>query len=159
MTPLHLAAEDGYYKVCQLILKNILPAKSVETSGNTKSWSKLDISRVKNPADNWGKTPLHMAAENGHIDVYSLICETANNKNPPDEEKVTPLHLAAEKGLLLMCRAILTYVPEDKNAFDENGKTPCDLAKGGFFSESTIRFSNLPISNKNIPKNYPEFEI
>ena len=100
-----------------------------------------------------------MAAENGHIDVYSLICETANNKNPPDEEKVTPLHLAAEKGLLLMCRSILTYVPEDKNAFDENGKTPCDLAKGGFFSESTIRFSNLPISNKNIPKNYPEFEI
>ena len=32
-------------------------------------------------------------------------------------------------------------------------------AKGGFFSESVIRFSNLQISKKNIPKNYPELEI
>ena len=32
-------------------------------------------------------------------------------------------------------------------------------AKGAFFSESEIRFSNLPISQKNIPKNYPELEI
>ena len=31
--------------------------------------------------------------------------------------------------------------------------------KGGFFSESTIRFSNLPISKKNIPKNYPKLGI
>ena len=29
--------------------------------------------------------------------------------------------------------------------------------KGGFFSESVIRFSNL--QKKNIPKNYPELEI
>ena len=28
--------------------------------------------------------------------------------------------------------------------------------KGGFFSESAIRFSDLQISKKNIPKNYPE---
>ena len=31
--------------------------------------------------------------------------------------------------------------------------------KGGFFSESAIRFSDLQISEKNIPKNYPEPEI
>ena len=34
-----------------------------------------------------------------------------------------------------------------------------DVLKGGFFSESVIRFSNLPISKKKIPKNYPELEI
>ena len=33
------------------------------------------------------------------------------------------------------------------------------LTKGGFFSESAIRFSNLQISQKNIPKNYPGLEI
>ena len=33
-------------------------------------------------------------------------------------------------------------------------------SKGGFFSESVIRFSNLQISKKkNIPKIYPELEI
>ena len=31
--------------------------------------------------------------------------------------------------------------------------------KGGFFSESAICFSDLQISKKNIPKNYPELEI
>ena len=31
--------------------------------------------------------------------------------------------------------------------------------KGGFLPESGIRFSNLQISKKNIPKNYPELEI
>jgi hypothetical protein len=31
--------------------------------------------------------------------------------------------------------------------------------KVSFFSESEIRFSNLPIYQKNIPKNYPELEI
>ena len=32
--------------------------------------------------------------------------------------------------------------------------------KGGFFSESVIRFLNLQICRKkNIPKNYPELEI
>ena len=33
------------------------------------------------------------------------------------------------------------------------------ITKGGFFSESAIHFSNLQISKKNIPKNYPEIEI
>ena len=33
------------------------------------------------------------------------------------------------------------------------------VIKGGFFSESAIRFSDLQISKKNIPKNYPELEI
>ena len=34
-----------------------------------------------------------------------------------------------------------------------------DTSKGGFFSESAIRFSDLQISKKNIPKNYLELEI
>ena len=33
------------------------------------------------------------------------------------------------------------------------------LGKGGFYSESVIRFLNLRISKKNIPKKYPELEI
>ena len=33
------------------------------------------------------------------------------------------------------------------------------VSKGGFFSESAIRFSNLQISKKNIFQNYPELEI
>ena len=44
-------------------------------------------------------------------------------------------------------------------AFDEGNNLFCTfrVTKGGFFSESAIRFSNL--QKKNIPKNYPELEI
>ena len=35
----------------------------------------------------------------------------------------------------------------------------CYFHKGGFFSESAIRFSKLQTSKKNIPKSYPELEI
>ena len=33
------------------------------------------------------------------------------------------------------------------------------VSKGGFFSESEIRFCKSPNLQKNIPKNYPELEI
>ena len=33
------------------------------------------------------------------------------------------------------------------------------VSKGGFSSESAIRFSDLQIKKKKIPKNYPELEI
>ena len=33
------------------------------------------------------------------------------------------------------------------------------VVKGGFFSESAIRFSNLQISKEIFQKNYPELEI
>ena len=38
-------------------------------------------------------------------------------------------------------------------------KTQNPRAKGGFFSESAIRFFKPPNLQKNIPKNYPELEI
>ena len=93
-----------------------------------------------------------------HIGAYSLICENAYHKNPQDREGVTPLHLAAEKGLLLMSRAILIYVPEDKNAFDGNGKTPCDLAKENGHSRLVRFFETGEIANKrkfNVQCNRP----
>ena len=48
-----------------------------------------------------------------------------------------------------------------KLLFSRFKKTPetSKPGKGGFLSESAMYFSNLQISKKNIPKNYPELEI
>ena len=56
------------------------------------------------------------------------------------------------------------YLPIIKVIFLKNERIEiaCNefqVGKGGFFSESAIRFSNLQISKKNIAKNYPELEI
>ena len=51
-TPLHLAASNGHFSVCELIIDNI---------------------SEKNPEDQFGWTPLHSAAQNGHLRVCKLI--------------------------------------------------------------------------------------
>ena len=63
---------------------------------------KLIIENVddKNPADRNGMTPLHRAAEYGHLDICKLIIQNVEDKNPPSNDRSTPLHWAAENGHL-----------------------------------------------------------
>ena len=44
-----------------------------------------------NPADNQGFTPLQIAAQTGHLDIYKLIIDQVENKNPTDKDGTTPL--------------------------------------------------------------------
>ena len=45
------------------------------------------------------------------------------------------------------------------NCFDCDSRILPTYHQGGFYSESAIRFLDLQISKKNIPKNYPKLEI
>ena len=71
----------------------------------------------KNPKDVHDCTPLHRAAENGHLEICRLIMESVNNKNPCSRLGTTPLHRAAEYGHLEVCRLIIENV-SDKNPKD-----------------------------------------
>ena len=51
-----------------------------------------------NPKDDYGKTPLHYAAENGHLGVCQLILEKVHEKNPKDDYGMTPLENADLNG-------------------------------------------------------------
>ena len=69
----------------------------------------------KNPTDMMGGTPLHEAADNGHLEIVKLIMGHVKNKNPAMKYYgTTPLHYAAEKGHLEICRLIIQNV-ENKN--------------------------------------------
>ena len=54
----------------------------------------------RNPANNDGMSPLHYAAENGHLDIVKYIAEHLENKNPANNFGWTPLHFAAKKDYL-----------------------------------------------------------
>ena len=73
----------------------------------------------KNPADDNGVTPLHLAAENGHSKVCHHIMMNIDNKNPSDNKRQTPLYVAAQKGHYHVVKAILENI-EDKNPVDLN---------------------------------------
>ena len=50
----------------------------------------------KNPADDYGYTPLHIAAVRGHFDIFKYIADNLENKNPSDDDGETPRSLATE---------------------------------------------------------------
>ena len=39
----------------------------------------------KNPVDNYGNTPLHIAAEEGHLEIVKFFMENVDDKNPTDQ--------------------------------------------------------------------------
>jgi ankyrin repeat protein len=46
-----------------------------------------------------GWTPLHKAAEKGHLKIVNLLLEHAIDKNPADKAGNTPLHIATKKAI------------------------------------------------------------
>jgi ankyrin repeat protein len=60
----------------------------------------------KNPATNVGTTPLHLAAQRGHEEIFKAIFKEIKDKNPGDNHGWTPLHYAFSQGNLQLCQFI-----------------------------------------------------
>ena len=52
----------------------------------------------KNPKDNNGVTPLHLAVIYGNEDIVQIIIDVADEKNPEDNNGLTPLDEAYKNG-------------------------------------------------------------
>ena len=102
------AVRDGRLDICQMILEVIDEA---------------------NPPDSMGWTPLHEAADQGHLEIVKLIMSRVENKNPPiNKYETTPLHYASEKGHFEICKLIIESL-EDKNPRSHRRvSTPFDCA-------------------------------
>ena len=94
-----------------------------------------------NPKDESGETPLHYAADFGHLRLFKFIMEHAIHKNPPNDYGDTPLHLTAfgdpqllggsigsTEEKLQICQFIIENVA-DIDPVNEDGKTPLDYAR------------------------------
>ena len=82
----------------------------------------------KNPADQRGQTPYHLAAEFGHTAICKLMFEHLSDRNPAIEERgKTALHCAAEKGHVEVCKLIMD------DLVDNNINNPERTRDGSFF--------------------------
>lgn len=71
----------------------------------------------------YGKTPLHIAAENGYDDVVKALIAAGAELNCHSDDGRTPLHLAAQDGGITVVQA-LTAAGVDVNSCCDYGTTP-----------------------------------
>jgi hypothetical protein len=106
--PIHDAARDGDIKKVELLLKgqpNLVSSKDEE----------------------YGQTPLHIAAFNDRLDVAKLLLANKADVNAKAKNGSTPLHLAAAKGNKDMADFLLAN-KADVNAVDNDGWSPMHSA-------------------------------
>ena len=106
-TPLHLAAINGHFSICKLIIENVVE---------------------KNPLNKYMFTPLHAAAANGNYSIFQMIIESIQgNRNPKDILGITPLQIASAYGHFDICVFLLSY-KEIANSLADFNETPYHLA-------------------------------
>ena len=80
------------------------------------------------PTDPSLETPLHLAAEKGHLELCIWIMDNLDNKSPVKSDGTTPLHIAAKSGNWHLYHVIQDKLVE-KNPIDNSGITPKKLWK------------------------------
>ena len=96
-------------------------------NGNIAEVERLIVAGAMVDAVNeYGQTPLHLAAWNGHTDIVSALIVVRADVNAVDEDVQTPLHLAAINGHTAIVESLLK-AGADVNAKDAGGKTPLHL--------------------------------
>jgi ankyrin repeat protein len=101
-------------------------------------WLLLDHGATANSEDNFGRTPLHLAAggtynfERDRVRTAQLLLERGADSNALDGYHATPLHLASYYGRVAIARALLDG-GADANSKDNKGRTPLhSVAEGRY---------------------------
>ena len=97
------------------------------------------------------KTPIHFAAENGHLEIVNYIAQYIKEVNPANKIGSTPLHYAAENGHMVVFKYIAEHL-ENKNPAANGGWTPLHYA-ANFGHMEIVKYIAEHLENNN-PANY-----
>ena len=84
-------------------------------------------SRVEMSFNPSGDTPLHFAAEKGHLKICKQIIEKISAKNPENDNGWTPLHLAAQNKHMELCKLIHDHIKNNDSRSNLNEDLSCIL--------------------------------
>ena len=104
----------------------------VANSGNMDEFKIVTMNlKTKNSKSVAGVTPLHLAALNGHQELFLFLFENIKKKsevNPRDKLERTPLQMAAENGHMEICQVIIDKLVMEGNHLHSNFVTPLHVA-------------------------------
>ncbi|XP_048250649.1 uncharacterized protein LOC124152553 [Haliotis rufescens] len=140
-TPVMMAAEEGHRQVFDLLVKegadvslmddnrhNILHVAClgghVDMVKNVLSRKVADI----NSRGKYGRTPLMVAAENGHRQVFDLLVREGDDVSLEDDDGDNILHVACLGGHVDMVKYVLSLKVADINSRGHYGMTPLMVA-------------------------------
>ncbi|XP_020848785.1 CARD- and ANK-domain containing inflammasome adapter protein-like [Phascolarctos cinereus] len=146
-TPLHWATSGGYLDVVKsmLIHKVRFGARDMDgfsslhyaaLKGNVEMVKVfLEVGKNKNINERniYRKTPLHLAAEQGHGDLVKLLMSRGAAVNALDNNRDTPLHCACKTGHWSSVTSLISCSQGEKpdlQAANSLGKTPLQVAEG-----------------------------
>jgi len=92
-TEANLQADEAEAEGC----RDILEAATENKEGAIRHLIRSDVNSLQR-TDEEGKTPLHLAAEQGHDSVVERLLEAKAAVDAQNKKGKTPLHLAAEQG-------------------------------------------------------------
>ncbi|XP_075067758.1 uncharacterized protein LOC142158058 [Mixophyes fleayi] len=108
LTPLHLCAQNGFNHLVKLLVE--IHQASTDAMSLTK------------------RTPLHLAALNGQLDVCNSLLMMKADINAADIEGQTPLHVAAKNDHSEVVKLFLKHQPELVTSANMDGLTCAHIA-------------------------------
>jgi len=131
-TPLHVAAQYGQVAIVQWLLINGANVDAEDGLGTTQHGQDGDeiaqwLLAVANAPARLGKTPLHVAAQYGRVEIAQWLLQSGANMHAPARLGKTPLHVAVQYGQLKMAQRLLQS-GANVHAVDRLGTTPLHVA-------------------------------
>ncbi|XP_063777272.1 serine/threonine-protein phosphatase 6 regulatory ankyrin repeat subunit B-like isoform X2 [Pseudophryne corroboree] len=108
LTPLHLCAQNGFNRLVKLLVE--IHLASIEAMSLNK------------------RTPLHLAALGGQLDVCNTLLTLKADVNATDIEGQTPLHIAAQNNHSDVVKLFLKHRPELVTSANMDGLTCAHIA-------------------------------
>ena len=87
-----------------------------------------------NTPDEYGRTAIYLAAQNGHAQIVKILMALSDNSNCPDNYGDTPIYWAARRGHTEIFK-ILAPLTDNPNAPNTDGNTPIYFAAHSGYTE------------------------